>query len=212
MLSDNKTFYFPFFLQSVFRGAQPRERFRSSFLASLEIFLSNSLRHPKGRDGSVQLLRPNGTDGTRGGVAQRCGCGTAVSLWHSAVPGSLRAQRSPRAPSPAWPRSLSRAARSQHGRRARFQNGRCGAAPAPESCAQGAPWPRPPRASLWQRALPGPGGGRMPLAAYCFLRAVGKGSYGEVSLARHRQDRKQVPSGWAAGHGHGVRAMAGAGL
>ncbi|XP_059335882.1 serine/threonine-protein kinase Nek4 isoform X2 [Ammospiza nelsoni] len=36
-----------------------------------------------------------------------------------------------------------------------------------------------------------PGGGRMPLAAYCFLRAVGKGSYGEVSLARHRQDRKQ---------------------
>ncbi|NXK58999.1 NEK4 kinase, partial [Sylvietta virens] len=31
----------------------------------------------------------------------------------------------------------------------------------------------------------------MSLAAYCFLRAVGKGSYGEVSLARHRQDRKQ---------------------
>ncbi|XP_059712281.1 serine/threonine-protein kinase Nek4 isoform X3 [Haemorhous mexicanus] len=31
----------------------------------------------------------------------------------------------------------------------------------------------------------------MPLTAYCFLRAVGKGSYGEVSLARHRQDRKQ---------------------
>ncbi|NXA80977.1 NEK4 kinase, partial [Thryothorus ludovicianus] len=31
----------------------------------------------------------------------------------------------------------------------------------------------------------------MPLAAYCFLRSVGKGSYGEVSLARHRQDRKQ---------------------
>ncbi|NXS80117.1 NEK4 kinase, partial [Erpornis zantholeuca] len=31
----------------------------------------------------------------------------------------------------------------------------------------------------------------MPLAAYCFLRAVGKGSYGEVSLVRHRQDRKQ---------------------
>ncbi|NXC35666.1 NEK4 kinase, partial [Campylorhamphus procurvoides] len=31
----------------------------------------------------------------------------------------------------------------------------------------------------------------MALAAYCFLRAVGKGSYGEVSLARHRQDRKQ---------------------
>ncbi|NWI75422.1 NEK4 kinase, partial [Dryoscopus gambensis] len=31
----------------------------------------------------------------------------------------------------------------------------------------------------------------MPQAAYCFVRAVGKGSYGEVSLARHRQDRKQ---------------------
>ncbi|KAM6345118.1 serine/threonine-protein kinase Nek4 isoform 4-T4 [Alca torda] len=31
----------------------------------------------------------------------------------------------------------------------------------------------------------------MPLAAYCFLRAVGKGSYGEVSLVRHRQDSKQ---------------------
>ncbi|NXY33467.1 NEK4 kinase, partial [Pomatorhinus ruficollis] len=31
----------------------------------------------------------------------------------------------------------------------------------------------------------------MSLAAYCILRAVGKGSYGEVSLARHRQDRKQ---------------------
>ncbi|XP_030314025.1 serine/threonine-protein kinase Nek4 isoform X1 [Calypte anna] len=31
----------------------------------------------------------------------------------------------------------------------------------------------------------------MPLAAYCFLRAVGKGSYGEVSLVRHRQDGKQ---------------------
>ncbi|KAJ7420014.1 hypothetical protein BTVI_23226 [Pitangus sulphuratus] len=31
----------------------------------------------------------------------------------------------------------------------------------------------------------------MSLAAYCFLGVVGKGSYGEVSLARHRQDRKQ---------------------
>uniref|UniRef100_A0A8B9CKX6 Serine/threonine-protein kinase Nek4 n=1 Tax=Anser brachyrhynchus TaxID=132585 RepID=A0A8B9CKX6_9AVES len=31
----------------------------------------------------------------------------------------------------------------------------------------------------------------MPLAAYCFLRAVGKGSYGEVSLVRHRHDGKQ---------------------
>ena len=36
----------------------------------------------------------------------------------------------------------------------------------------------------------------MPLAAYCFLRAVGKGSYGEVSLVRHRQDSKQVARGW----------------
>ncbi|KAM6256703.1 serine/threonine-protein kinase Nek4 isoform 2-T2 [Porphyrio hochstetteri] len=31
----------------------------------------------------------------------------------------------------------------------------------------------------------------MPLAAYCFIRAVGKGSYGEVSLVRHQQDSKQ---------------------
>ncbi|NXW47513.1 NEK4 kinase, partial [Nyctiprogne leucopyga] len=31
----------------------------------------------------------------------------------------------------------------------------------------------------------------MPLAAYCFLRAVGKGSYGDVSLVRHQQDGKQ---------------------
>ncbi|NXI67425.1 NEK4 kinase, partial [Anseranas semipalmata] len=31
----------------------------------------------------------------------------------------------------------------------------------------------------------------MPLAAYRFLRAVGKGSYGEVSLVRHQQDGKQ---------------------
>ncbi|NWI08747.1 NEK4 kinase, partial [Crypturellus soui] len=31
----------------------------------------------------------------------------------------------------------------------------------------------------------------MPLAAYCLLRAVGKGSYGEVSLVRHRHDGKQ---------------------
>ncbi|NXS62399.1 NEK4 kinase, partial [Brachypteracias leptosomus] len=31
----------------------------------------------------------------------------------------------------------------------------------------------------------------MLLASYCFLRAVGKGSYGEVSLVRHQQDSKQ---------------------
>ncbi|XP_074861061.1 serine/threonine-protein kinase Nek4 isoform X2 [Carettochelys insculpta] len=31
----------------------------------------------------------------------------------------------------------------------------------------------------------------MSLAAYIFLRAVGKGSYGEVSLVRHRQDNRQ---------------------
>ncbi|NWW84095.1 NEK4 kinase, partial [Rhynochetos jubatus] len=31
----------------------------------------------------------------------------------------------------------------------------------------------------------------MPLAAYRFLRAVGKGSYGEVCLVRHQQDSKQ---------------------
>uniref|UniRef100_A0A8D0C7Q4 Serine/threonine-protein kinase Nek4 n=1 Tax=Salvator merianae TaxID=96440 RepID=A0A8D0C7Q4_SALMN len=32
---------------------------------------------------------------------------------------------------------------------------------------------------------------RMPLGEYAFVRAVGKGSYGEVSLVRHRQDNKQ---------------------
>ncbi|XP_011914853.1 PREDICTED: serine/threonine-protein kinase Nek4 isoform X4 [Cercocebus atys] len=31
----------------------------------------------------------------------------------------------------------------------------------------------------------------MPLAAYCYLRVVGKGSYGEVTLVKHRQDGKQ---------------------
>ncbi|XP_077780923.1 serine/threonine-protein kinase Nek4 isoform X6 [Podarcis muralis] len=32
---------------------------------------------------------------------------------------------------------------------------------------------------------------RMPVGEYAFVRAVGKGSYGEVSLVRHRQDNKQ---------------------
>nr|XP_028574633.1 serine/threonine-protein kinase Nek4 isoform X1 [Podarcis muralis] len=31
----------------------------------------------------------------------------------------------------------------------------------------------------------------MPVGEYAFVRAVGKGSYGEVSLVRHRQDNKQ---------------------
>ncbi|XP_065396802.1 serine/threonine-protein kinase Nek4 isoform X15 [Macaca fascicularis] len=31
----------------------------------------------------------------------------------------------------------------------------------------------------------------MPLAAYCYLRVVGKGSYGEVTLVKHRRDGKQ---------------------
>ncbi|XP_023378086.1 serine/threonine-protein kinase Nek4 [Pteropus vampyrus] len=31
----------------------------------------------------------------------------------------------------------------------------------------------------------------MPLAAYCYLRVVGKGSYGEVTLVRHRRDGRQ---------------------
>ncbi|KAG8523924.1 Serine/threonine-protein kinase Nek4 [Galemys pyrenaicus] len=31
----------------------------------------------------------------------------------------------------------------------------------------------------------------MPLAAYCHLRAVGRGSYGEVTLVRHRRDGRQ---------------------
>ncbi|XP_055985199.1 serine/threonine-protein kinase Nek4 [Sorex fumeus] len=31
----------------------------------------------------------------------------------------------------------------------------------------------------------------MPLAAYCYLRPVGRGSYGEVTLVRHRRDGRQ---------------------
>ncbi|XP_017922196.1 PREDICTED: serine/threonine-protein kinase Nek4 isoform X4 [Capra hircus] len=31
----------------------------------------------------------------------------------------------------------------------------------------------------------------MPLTAYCYLRVVGKGSYGEVTLVRHRRDGRQ---------------------
>ncbi|XP_006169368.1 serine/threonine-protein kinase Nek4 isoform X2 [Tupaia chinensis] len=31
----------------------------------------------------------------------------------------------------------------------------------------------------------------MPLAAYCYLRVVGKGSYGEVTLVKHRRDGRQ---------------------
>ncbi|XP_074259850.1 serine/threonine-protein kinase Nek4 isoform X3 [Saimiri boliviensis] len=31
----------------------------------------------------------------------------------------------------------------------------------------------------------------MPLASYCYLRVVGKGSYGEVTLVKHRRDGKQ---------------------
>ncbi|KAJ6667684.1 hypothetical protein lerEdw1_016005 [Lerista edwardsae] len=45
--------------------------------------------------------------------------------------------------------------------------------------------PSAPRAAC----LPGPA--RMPLGEYAFVRAVGKGSYGEVSLVRHRHDNKQ---------------------
>ncbi|KAB0358100.1 hypothetical protein FD755_009975 [Muntiacus reevesi] len=31
----------------------------------------------------------------------------------------------------------------------------------------------------------------MPLTAYCYLRVVGRGSYGEVTLVRHRRDGRQ---------------------
>ena len=46
----------------------------------------------------------------------------------------------------------------------------------------------------------------MPLAAYCYLRVVGRGSYGEVTLVRHRRDGRQVGGvgarqGWRAGSG-----------
>lgn len=36
------------------------------------------------------------------------------------------------------------------------------------------------------------GAGNMSLAAYCYLRVVGRGSYGEVTLVRHRRDGRQV--------------------
>ena len=39
---------------------------------------------------------------------------------------------------------------------------------------------------LWARS------GNMPLTAYCYLRVVGRGSYGEVTLVRHRRDGRQV--------------------
>ena len=50
------------------------------------------------------------------------------------------------------------------------------------------------------------GAGNMPLAAYCYLRVVGRGSYGEVTLVRHRRDGRQVGGvgarqGWRAGSG-----------
>lgn len=32
----------------------------------------------------------------------------------------------------------------------------------------------------------------MPLTAYCYQRVVGRGSYGEVTLVRHRRDGRQV--------------------
>lgn len=44
---------------------------------------------------------------------------------------------------------------------------------------------------LWASA------GNMPLAAYCYLRVVGQGSYGEVTLVKHRRDGKQVCRGEA---------------
>lgn len=156
----------------MFRGAQPRERFRSSFLASLEIFLSNSLRHPKGRDGSVQLLRPNGTDGTRGGVAQRCRCGTALSPghWgHSAVPAPpARPGLAPSAALPALnmaaapaskmaaaaPRQRRKAARrALHGRGRPghlYGSGRC-----PGPAAGGCPWLPTASCGPWARAATG---------------------------------------------------------
>lgn len=48
----------------------------------------------------------------------------------------------------------------------------------------------------------GPLAGNMPLAAYCYLRVVGRGSYGEVTLVRHRRDGRQV-GGVGARQGRG---------
>ena len=56
--------------------------------------------------------------------------------------------------------------------------------------------------SLWPAALPSaavataprllPRAGNMPLDSYCYLQVVGRGSYGEVTLVRHRRDGRQV--------------------
>lgn len=55
---------------------------------------------------------------------------------------------------------------------------------------------------LWASA------GNMPLAAYCYLRVVGQGSYGEVTLVKHRRDGKQVCRGEARqGPGAGRGAL-----
>lgn len=42
----------------------------------------------------------------------------------------------------------------------------------------------------------------MPQASYCYVRVVGRGSYGEVTLVKHRQDGKQV-GGWGSRQGRG---------
>lgn len=44
----------------------------------------------------------------------------------------------------------------------------------------------------------------MPLASYCYLQVVGRGSYGEVTLVRHRRDGRQV-GGVGAHEGAGTR-------
>lgn len=47
----------------------------------------------------------------------------------------------------------------------------------------------------------------MPQAAYCYMRVVGRGSYGEVTLVKHRRDGKQVgdlgPGQGRIGKGYG---------
>lgn len=49
----------------------------------------------------------------------------------------------------------------------------------------------------------------MPLAAYCYVRVVGRGSYGEVTLVKHRRDGRQVREAGARYGRGGPRALSG---
>lgn len=48
----------------------------------------------------------------------------------------------------------------------------------------------------------------MSLAAYCYLRVVGRGSYGEVTLVRHQRDGRQVRGVGALQEAGGAQGLA----